>query len=288
MARFIAHHGTVSSLEVDLETVENTGAYHIYESVASHFCYVQFNFQDPLFQDLAVRQAMNLAVDQEAILQVVRQGQAIVLEGPLHEGFIGYDAESMSGTQYGYDLEAAKALLEDAGYTYDDDGMLLTPDGDPFTFELLGTPEEADVKIMQMLIDMWGQLGMTVEIQQLEWGTMAPIVFGGEYQMSTMCIGWPEADIMYMMYHSANIGGINFAYYEDETLDGLLMDTRTKTDPAERQAAVNDAYTYIVDNNLMVPTLGTVSFQAVHNDFQGIEFSSYTGILLSNAYYAGE
>jgi peptide/nickel transport system substrate-binding protein len=272
----------------DLETVEATGLYHIYESVASHYCYAQPNMTLPQFQDLKVRQALNMAVDREAMLQVIRQGKAIILEGPLHEGFIGYDGDSMAGSGYPLDLEGAKALMEEAGYTYDADGMLVTPDGEPFVVQLLGTPEENDVKVMQMLVDMWGKLGITVEITQMEWGTMAPVVFGGEYEITTMCIGWPEADIMYMMYHSANIGGINFAYYEDAKMDELLMATRTETDPAARQEAVNEAYHYIVDNALLIPTLGTVAYQAVHTDFQGLEFSSYTGIVLTDAYYVGE
>jgi peptide/nickel transport system substrate-binding protein len=229
-----------------------------------------------------------MAVDREALLNVVRKGMAVIPEGPIHAGFIGYDKEAMTGTGYAFDLEGAKALMEEAGYTYDGDGMLVTPEGEPYNVVLHGTIAEDDVKIMQMLTDMWKQLGVAVEIQQLEWGTLAPIVFGGEYQMTTMGIGWPEADIMYMMFHSTNIGGINFAYISDPTLDEMLMRTRTEIDPATRQAAVNESYQYIMEQAYMVPLLGTMSFQAVHNDFQGLEFSSYTGILLPNAYYVGE
>jgi peptide/nickel transport system substrate-binding protein len=272
----------------DLETVKATEMYQIFESLASHYVYAQPNLSLPQYQDVKVRQALNMAVDREAMLQVIRQGMAVIAEGPIHAGFIGYDEEAMAGTGYPYDLEGAKALMEEAGYTYDADGMLVTPDGEPFVMQLLGTVDEETVKAMQMLVDMWGQLGITVEITQMEWGTMAPIVFGGEYEVTMMGIGWPEADIMYMEYHSANIGGINFAYYEDATLDDLLMKTRTETGTTERQEAVNAAFNYIVDNALMVPLLGTVSYQAVHNDFQGLEFSSYTGIVLSDAYYAGE
>ncbi len=223
----------------DLQTVRDTGYYQIFDILPTGISYAQFNHQNPKFADLKVRQALNLAIDKEAILQIVLSGQGVVIDGPLSPAMIGYDEEIMKGSGYGFDLDAAKALMEEAGYTLGNDNMLLTPEGEPFAFTLLSTPDEQSTKITTMLVDMWKSLGVAVTIEQMEWGTMAPLVFGGEYEVCTMSVGWPDADVLYMMFHSANIGGINFAYYGNPELDEILMQARTRsTPPPTRQPSM--------------------------------------------------
>lgn len=272
----------------DLETVKAIGNYTIHDIMPTGISYLQFNHQNPMFADLKVRQAMNLAVDKEAILQVALNGEGVVIDGPLSPAMIGYDESAMLGTGYGYDLEAAKALMAEAGYTTGDDGMLINPDGEAFAFTLLATPDESVTKISTMVVDMYKQLGIAVEIQQMEWGTMAPLVFGGEYEMCAMGVGWPDADVLYMMFHTANIGGINFAYYSNPELDALLEQARTLVDPVEHQQAVNSAYALIVDEALMVPLYTPTTFIAIHNDFQGVVISPFIGVINSDLYYVGE
>jgi len=152
---------------------------------------------------------------------------------------------------------------------------------------LLGTTDETTVKTMQILVDMWGKLGADVTIEQLEWGTMAPKVFAGEYQVCMMSVGWPDADVMYLMYHSSNIGGVNFAYLNDPQMDQYLETARTDVTPEGHQAAVDAAFKYVVDNAFMIPLVTPTVFYAVRNDFQGVEFSNFV-ISFANLFYTGE
>jgi peptide/nickel transport system substrate-binding protein len=262
--------------------------YQMFDIVPTGFQYVSFNVTDPVFQDVNVRKAFNLAVDKETMLQVVLQGKGLVADGTMSPAMLGYDPAAMDGSGYPFDLEEAKSLMQEAGYTYDADGMLLTPDGEPFKIILHGTTDETTVKAMQVLVDMWGKLGVEVELQQLEWGTLAPLVFQGQYQATMMGIGWPDADVLYLMYSTASLGGTNFAFVEDATMDDLLSRARSETDPVKQQQVVDDAFKYIQDQAYAVPLVIPTSFVAIHNDFQGIIVSPYIGIVISEAYYAGQ
>ena len=102
-----------------------------------------------------------------------------------------------------------------------------------------------------------------------------------------MSVGWPDADVMYLMYHSSNIGGVNFAYLNDPQMDQYLETARTDVSPEGHQAAVDAAYKYVVDNAFMVPLVTPTVFYAVRNDFQGVEFSNFV-ISFANLYYTGE
>ncbi len=201
---------------------------------------------------------------------------------------IGYNADAMKGSGAGFDLEQAKALMQEAGYTYGSDGMLVGPDGAPFEFTLTTTPEEQNTKLSTLAVDMWKQLGVNVTIEQLEWGTMAPKVFSGDYEVCSMGIGWPDADVMYMMYHSSQIGAVNFAFTQDAELDALLATARTETDPAAHQQAVNAAYKMVQDKAYMIPLYNVVAFYAVGNDFQGVRTSPFIGVSFADMYYVGE
>ena len=279
----------LSNLEAkDVQPIKDNGSYQIFETLPTGIQFIQFNHQDPKFADLKVRQALNLAVDKNAVLQVVLNGQGRVLDGPLSPAMIGYNEETMQGSGYGFDLEAAKALLEEADFTYNADNMLLTPDGEPFGFTLLGTPDEQTTKVLTMLVDMWKSLGAAVEIEQLDYGILAPKVFGGDYETAIMGIGWPNADVMFMMLHSRNIGMVNFSYYSNPELDALLEKARSEINPAAHQEAVDAAYKIVVDEAVMLPLFTPYSFIAVNHDFQGAFVSPFIGLVDTNLNYTGE
>ncbi|MEM5773507.1 MAG: ABC transporter substrate-binding protein [Anaerolineaceae bacterium] len=271
----------------DLEIVKNTGYYEVYDLVAPGFTFISFNLRNEKFSDVRVREALNLATDKATLVQVVLNGQGAVLDGPLAEAMIGYDEAAMKGTGAKFDVEAAKALFEEAGFTYGSDGMLIDPEGQPFTINLMTTTEEQSTKLVTMLVDMWKQVGVAVTVEQLEWGTMAPKVFAGEYEACTMGIGWPDADIMYMMFHSSQIGAVNFHFTQDADLDALLDKARNEIDAAAHQEAVNAAYKLVQDQSYIVPMFSAYTFLAVSNDFQGIVQSPFIYLITSDMYYAG-
>lgn len=92
------------------------------------------------FNNVAFRKALNMAIDRTQISQLAGSGvwpgisSVTGMPMPSGEAFL---ADEFKGEEYTVDVEGAKAILEDAGYTWDDGGTLLDPDGEAVSFELV-------------------------------------------------------------------------------------------------------------------------------------------------------
>lgn len=156
----------------DVELIESTGNFTILEATQQGpRPFFLFNTEQKPFDDVKVRQAFNQAVDRDAFIQILTQGTATYLYGPLTPSQIGYwDGVEQIG--YKLDLEKAKALMQEAGYTYDANNMLLTPEGQPFTLTVNTLPVESWVKAAEILGEQLKALGVAVEISQKEPGLL--------------------------------------------------------------------------------------------------------------------
>lgn len=90
------------------------------------------------FDDVAFRQAVNKVIDREQHQQIAREGGVPLLSSvtglptPAGDPFI---SDEFAGEDYAVDVDGAKQILTDAGYTYDGD-TLVDPEGEPVTFTL--------------------------------------------------------------------------------------------------------------------------------------------------------
>jgi peptide/nickel transport system substrate-binding protein len=268
----------------DVQLIRDTGMYNIFEGISSATFHVTVNNEVAPFDNEKVRQAFEMATDRNAIIQIVTLGSAVPLHGPISPSVIGYDPE-VENHGFNYDLAGAKALMQEAGFTYGSDGMLINPDGTPFELVLKTPTIDSYVKTAQVLSDQWTTFGVKVTIEQYEWGTLSPQYVGGDYTVGTLEIGWPEADILYLWFHSSAIGALNWNRVQDPTLDALLEKTRTLTDATERQAAVRDAQFYIADHAFMFPIFAFKDFLVVSNKLDGVQWSPLAGLVLSDAFF---
>ncbi len=148
---------------------ENSGTTYVTRSPEWRIQFIQFPHVDtrkadtPEIDNKLVRQALNYALDREAIVTAVGQGYFEVVPGPWFAGSWAYppNADELG---YHYDPEKAKALLAEAGY----------PDG--FTF-YLGTSNGfslMDNELMQATVPYFQAIGLEVELTSLEWAAFDP------------------------------------------------------------------------------------------------------------------
>lgn len=117
-----------------------------------------FDEKNPVLEDVRIRQALSLAIDRELIVEALYGGLVTVPNGlQMHTFGDLYIADHVSNQ---YDLERAQALLQEAGYN-----------GEPISYRYLQDYYTSEVDTAQILVEMWRQAGINVELELVEnWG----------------------------------------------------------------------------------------------------------------------
>ncbi|SHE51672.1 peptide/nickel transport system substrate-binding protein [Loktanella atrilutea] len=183
--------------------------------------------------DVKVRQAMNYAANKDAIIQVVTFGVGTPTSSfmssttPLHTG---------DGPVFPYDLEKAKQLMSESGY----------PDG--FTASILTLAGNQDeLGIATALQQMWSQIGITLEIQQVDNATRTEQYRNGTFDMRagawTNDIADPNQITSYFAY-SPTIDALHSGWKSEE-VDKLFEESQSELDTdkrAEQYARIQEVF----------------------------------------------
>ena len=208
--------------------------------------YIGMNVDEPPFDDPKVRQAMNYAIDKEAIARDVLAGLVVPAQGILPPGFPGYNS-GLRG--YDYDPVKARQLLEESKYGADLENLppiILTTSGS------FGASVGLDLEVIQ---EMWRQnLGIDVEILRTEFATYLQDLIKRRFQMFE--IGWiadypdPE-NFLDLLFHGDSNN--NHTAYANEEVNGLLERARVEQDEAARYQLYRQAEEIIVAEAPWVP-----------------------------------
>ncbi len=262
----------------DLQRFEEMGTLGFFEIPGQGIMpAIGFNTSRAPFDDVRVRQAVNMAIDRELIVDIVFQGAAVPQQGPISSSVMGY-WEGIEELGYPYDPEAARQLLVEAGYTLNADGIF-EKDGQLFEIDFYTPSIDIYVKTSEVLQEQLRQIGIAATIKQMEVNLMYAQLAAGDYDAGLLVIGYGEADLMYLLYHSSMIGALNFSFYNNPELDALLERTRTEIDPAARQEVVNEVQKHIVENAVIAPIVTPVTYYAFNNRVIDLQFNSYLALV---------
>ncbi|WP_371614733.1 ABC transporter substrate-binding protein [Streptomyces sp. NBC_00454] len=195
--------------------------------------------------DVAVRRALDLAVDRGAMVDKLLEGAGKAAYGPVPTGSPWF----APGTERTYDLAAARKILDEAGWVPGDDGIRAKK-GLRATFPLWHTSGD---KIRQdhalAFASDARKAGIEVKIESGSWEVIEPrmktdaVLAGGGSPAD------PDFD-QYLTLHSslAGDGFNNMARYDNKTVDRALVDGRRSGDPAARKAAYDTVQRELVKN----------------------------------------
>ena len=146
----------------DLPILEASQDVKIDKSMSSLILVMSINCSNPVLQDLRVRQAINLAIDKQKVLDVAYNG------GKPIGTFMDYgNAYYKDFTAlYPYDPEKARKLLAEAGVGRDTAFELFLPQN-----------YEVHVKAGEMYQDMLTKVGLNVKIKLVDWSTWISDVY---------------------------------------------------------------------------------------------------------------
>ena len=206
--------------------------------------YVGFNVEQPPFDDVHFRRAMNYAVDKELIAEAVLQGRVRPAHGPIPPGFIGFNPDL---EPLGFDVDKAVEELNMSQYA--------DPETRPRIVLTAAGTGGSPPTWLQAVADMWARnLGVEIEFQEVEWATFLQEI--DNYKLQVFTLAWspdyPDPHTFVdVLFRSDST--INQTRYGNAEVDALLDEATTEPDPARRIQLYQEAEQIIVDEAAWVP-----------------------------------
>jgi len=200
----------------------------------------------PPFDDINVRKAVAHAVNADEIIEGVLEGLADRNYGFMPTGIFAYDP-AIEEFGYAYDPHMAVQLLEESGWMLD--GDVRAKDGETLELTMWIYADPTMERAAQVIQSQLNEIGFKINIEVLEVGTMLARLPENEHNLNIMGVGWPEADILYIM---ADVGW-GVANYSPEDYMTLISDARLTTDLAERKELYFEAQKLALEDVMAVP-----------------------------------
>ncbi|MCB9993395.1 MAG: ABC transporter substrate-binding protein [Hyphomicrobiaceae bacterium] len=228
----------------NVATFASDPAFKVYEQAGPHLWFLILNAKDGPFANKEVRQAVNYAVNKQALVDNVLQGTATVAAGPTPPAFNWAYDESLD--PYPYNPDKARQMIKDAGFEGAEVTFLVTEGGsgmlDPIP---MGTAIQADLEAV----------GLKVKIETYEWNTFLGIVnpgLEGKGDMAEMAWMTNDPDTLPFLALRTDAwpdkGGFNSGYYSNPKVDELLEAARKSTDQAERASLYKQMQELVYDD----------------------------------------
>jgi peptide/nickel transport system substrate-binding protein len=280
----------IQTSEVELlEANAGTSAY-VYPTLNMY--YVGLNLQNKALSDIRVRQALSYALDKPTIVSTVYGEYAIPTNDIFPEN---HWSHSTNVTTYDYDPAKAESLLQEAGFTknskgiYEKDGKELH-----FVFDMV-TKGQEQADMAQMLQQYWGAVGVSVEIREQDFSTLAftrllpsdasgvpRAVAADDFDMYTLGFGVEVDPDEYRSYFESSFfppNGMNFINYSNPAIDTLFAQSTQLTDPEERADCYHQIADLISQDIPWIPLYDMSSIVGVSSkvqnyvaDFRGITY----------------
>jgi peptide/nickel transport system substrate-binding protein len=173
----------------------------------------------PLGRDARVREALELAIDRQGLVQVVMDNEAVAGNQWVAPGNTYY-AKNVPIPKR--DVNRAKALLKEAGV--------------PNPSVTLMTPTTSDTQRLALVVQaMAREAGFDIKIQSTEFATSLNLADKGEYEAYVLAwSGRADPDGNVFSFHGCK-QPLNYAGYCNAETDALLNQSRTAREPAERR-----------------------------------------------------
>ena len=262
-ASFAAYNSGEAQLVKDVPTdeipsltkAEDGGDFYVDTILGTY--YVSLNLQRDAFKDAKVRKALSLAIDRDYVANTIMQGTYSAADSIVGPGIVdesGYFHDNGNAPYISADYEAnlaeAKKLLEEAGY----------PNGEGYpTIEYSTNDAGYHVPLAEYLQQAWGDLGITLTINKMEWSSFTPARRAGEYDVARN--GWVmdynDPSNMLDLFCSGN--GNNDGKYSNPDFDAAIDASRV-ADSAEHFAQLHKAEDILMEDMGCLPI-------AYYNDY---------------------
>jgi peptide/nickel transport system substrate-binding protein len=258
----------------NIDQVQNTPNAVFLSQPGPHVWWVTLNTKRPPFDNLLVRQAVNFAVNKDALTRDILKGTGTPAVGPIPPAITWAYTDQV--TQYPYNPSQAQSLLQQAGVSLPLNlTFWVTESGSGMQSpKTMGTAIQADL----------AAVGINAQIQTFEWGAYVNKYgagLGSDAELAELSWMFDSGDPAHMLPNnlygpSCSPKGFNAGCYQNSQLD-LLMDSALKINDRDQRGAIyrqiqgiaaDDAPWIFVDNQIQnAATSSRVSGLQLHPSF---------------------
>ncbi len=241
----------------DLKRIRQNKNLVLFEAPSLTCFYISFNMRKAPFNNQLVRQAINMAIDRQLLVDTVNSGTGSAADEIIAPAVFGYYSTGV----WPYNPEKAKQLLAQAGY----------PNG--FECSLWVNNNQSRVEMCQAIQEMLREIGIKVKVEVMEFGTFISRSTAGEHDMGYF--GWvtstKDADYTYYsLQHSSQQGAPgNRSFIADAEVDRLVMLGRTSADMKVRAQAYKDLAIKLKDVANNAPIIYTAITAGANKSVEG-------------------
>jgi len=219
----------------DIPALKNNPRVKVLLAPSDRTIFIAINNLRSPFDDVRVRQALNYAVDKEAIIKGILFGAADPMDAPMAPSLFGYC--SIGG--YEYDPDKARALLREAGVAPGTKVELLTPTGRYLQ----------DFQASQAIAGYLRDVGLDISVRTMDWPSYVATILKppGENTTQLHYLGWApsylDATQQMLQFHSSQWprNGLATSFYKNPKVDELIEAADREVDPGRRAALYCEA-----------------------------------------------
>ncbi|MHA1599374.1 MAG: ABC transporter substrate-binding protein, partial [Alphaproteobacteria bacterium] len=254
----------------DIAAMKKDSDINLLEQEGLNVGYLAFNTQKAPFTDKRVRQALSMAINKQAIIDVVFQGAGKAAKNPIPPTIWSYND---AVKDYPYDPEKAKKMLADAGVSGLKTNIWAMP---------VQRPYNPNARRMAELIQAdWAKVGVEAEIVSFEWGEYLKRSKLGEHD--TVLLGWtgdngdPDNFLFVLLGCEAAKDSANRARWCHRPFDDLLVQAKRTADVAKRTKLYEQAQVVFKEEAPWVTIAHSVVFKPVRKEVVDFKIDPFGG-----------
>jgi peptide/nickel transport system substrate-binding protein len=242
---------------------------------ALHYGSLGLNASVAPWNDVRVRKALYLGIDRQQFIDKIGQGDGTPM-GALNVGLDYWAMPQEELAPYiGPDVDAARALLSEAGY----------PDGFDMTIQTTAGVQ-LFIDHAEILVSELAKLGINAELTLSDLTSyLTSVLFAGNFDATVFAHNPYETPYIPLgFYHRAGLSGTNWFHYDNAELSALLDQANVTLDVEERKELVFQAQKMVLDDAApMLNVYSPIGYSSHHKRLKGYDPArrSYQGFLYS-------
>ena len=235
--------------------------FEVYEGTMNLVQALYLNNAVKPFDDVRVRQALCYAVDPQGIMDFVSDGAGTEVGSAMFPSFSKYYMPELNDT-YNLDTTKAKELLTEAGY----------PDGFEFTITVPSNYGQ-HVDTAQVIAEQLKEIGVTANIQEIEWNSWVSDVYSGrQYEATVVGIDASTLSASALLSRYVSDNGKNFVNFNSEAYDTAYANASAATDDDTKTQYYKECETILSQEAASVYIQDLPEFVVLNKKFTGYVF----------------